>query len=210
MFRSLVSRGCGCFSRALLLRLCRRCAFGLAVPLGLWLVLGLRLRCCVCPTGCGCCGCAAGTLLDWLCPLGFGWCSAFVYVGAFVQPGAAAAALPPVRFWIGCALWLSAWRLARSLAWARLSCRVQLRRLCRRYAFGLAVPLGLGWMHGRVDVLRIRRTSPLFFPLQTIAPSQRGLPAPAGWGRDGVRTYPSGFADAWPAGKLRICLRCAA
>ena len=37
--------------------------------------------------------------------------------------------MPPVRFWVGCALWLSAWRLARSLAWARLSCLVQLRRL---------------------------------------------------------------------------------
>ena len=48
--------------------------------------------------------------------------------------------------------------------------------------------LDLGWVLGRVDVLRIRRTSPLFFPLQTIAPSLRGLPAPAGWGSHNPRT----------------------
>ena len=47
--------------------------------------------------------------------------------------------------------------------------------------------LGLGWVLGRVDVLRIRRTSLLFFPLQTIAPSLRGLPAPAGWGSHNPR-----------------------
>ncbi len=51
----------------------------------------------------------------------------------------------------------------------------------------VAVPLGLGWALGRVDRLRIRRTSPLFFPLQTIAPSLRGLPAPAGWGSHNPR-----------------------
>ena len=33
---------------------------------------------------------------------------------------------------------------ALSLAWLRLTCRVQLRRLCRRCAFGLAAPLGFG------------------------------------------------------------------
>ena len=44
--------------------------------------------------------------------------------------------------------------MARSLAWARLSCRVQLRRLCRRCAFGLAVPFGFwlgAWRVSRVD-----------------------------------------------------------
>ena len=47
--------------------------------------------------------------------------------------------------------------------------------------------LDLGWVHGRVDRLRIRRTSPFSFPLQTIAPSLRGLPAPAGWGSHNLR-----------------------
>ena len=65
LFRSLVSRGCGCFSRALLRRLCRRCAFGLAVPFGFWLGA---------------------------------W--PVICVGAFVLPGVAAAALPPVRVWV--------------------------------------------------------------------------------------------------------------
>ena len=49
--------------------------------------------------------------------------------------------------------------------------------------------LDLGWVLGRVDRLRIRRTSPLFFPLQTIAPSLRGLPAPAGWGSHNPRAF---------------------
>ena len=48
--------------------------------------------------------------------------------------------------------WLCRWGLGwvrgLSLALARLSCRVQLRRLCRRCALGLAVPLGFGWVHG--------------------------------------------------------------
>ena len=44
----------------------------------------------------------------------------------------------------GCALWFLAGRLALSLALVRLSCRTLLRRLCRRCAFGLAVPLGFG------------------------------------------------------------------
>ena len=40
---------------------------------------------------------------------------------------------------------------ALSLAWLRLTCRVLLRRLCRRCALGLAVPLGFGlgaWPRG--------------------------------------------------------------
>ena len=35
-----------------------------------------------------------------------------------------------------------------SLALVRLSWWMRLRRLCRRGAFGLAVPLGFGWVHG--------------------------------------------------------------
>ena len=53
--------------------------------------------------------------------------------------------------------------------------------------WGWLCRLGLGWVHGRVDRLRIRRISLLFFPLQTIAPSLRGLPAPAGWGSHNPR-----------------------
>ena len=69
-------------------------------------------------------------------------------VGAFVLPGAAAAAMPPVRSWGGCAAWVWAGCVARRLAWALLSCRCRcggyaagtlLRRLCR---------LGLGRVRG--------------------------------------------------------------
>ena len=55
--------------------------------------------------------------------------------------------------------------------------------------WGWLCRLDLGWVLGHVDVLRIRRTSPLFFPLQTIAPSLRGLPAPAGWGSHNPRAF---------------------
>ena len=81
-------------------------------------------------------------LREWVYPVGCGCLGPLSCVGAFDQLDAAAAAMPPVRVWVGCALWFSAWRLALSLAWARLSCRMQLRRLCRRCAFGLAVPFG--------------------------------------------------------------------
>ena len=73
---SLVSRlraypaGCSCGGFG------RRCAFGLAVPLG----LGLGAW----PLTC---------------------------VGALILPGAAAAASPPVRVWVGCAAWVCAGRL---------------------------------------------------------------------------------------------------
>ena len=49
-------------------------------------------------------------------PFGF-WLGAWPAscVGAFILPGAAAAALPPVRVWVGCALGLGwgAWRVSR-------------------------------------------------------------------------------------------------
>ena len=64
-------------------------------------------------------------------------------VGAFILPDAAAAASPPVRVWVAVPLGLG-WVLGRHLALVRLPCRVLLRRLCRRCAFGWAVPLGFG------------------------------------------------------------------
>ena len=77
--------------------------------------------------------------------------------------------------------------MARSLAWAHLSCLVQLRRLCRRCAFGLAVPLGFGrvlgvclaWMRltGLVQLRRLCRRCAF------------GLAVPLGFG-----------LDAWPRG----------
>ena len=64
----------------------------------------------------------------------------------FNLPGAAAAALPPVR--VGG--WLRrlglGWVPGFRLAWLRLTCRVQLRRLCRRGALGWLCRLGLGWV----------------------------------------------------------------
>ena len=63
--------------------------------------------------------------------------------------------------------------------------------------WGWLCRLDLGWVLGRVDVLRIRRISLLFFPLQTIAPSLRGLPAPAGWGSHNPRTAPFGITFSY-------------
>ncbi len=100
------------------------------------------------------------------------------------QPCVAAAALPPVRFWVGCAawVWLGAWgavlrrcvfpagcccggfaagaRLGWLCHWVLAGCMACVLRwrvfpagcCCggfgRRCALGLAVPLGLGWVHG--------------------------------------------------------------
>ena len=75
---ALVSRGCGCFSRALLRRLCRRCAFGWLCRLGLGWCLAFVLRWLAYPAGCSCGGFAAGARLGWLCRFDVGWCSAFV------------------------------------------------------------------------------------------------------------------------------------
>ena len=159
----------------LLRRLRRRCAFGLAVPLG----LGLGAW----PLTC---------------------------VGALILPGAAAAASPPVRVWVAAPLGLGLGARPLTCVGAFAQPGAAAAALAAGALWGRLCRLGLGWVLGRVDVLRIRWTLPLFFPLQTIAPSQRGLPAPAGWGRGSTRTHPSGFADTWPVGKLRICLRCAA
>ena len=68
-----VLRWCICFNRAVLRRLCRRCAFGLAAPLGLGWVLGLcfalaRLTCRVLLRRL-CRRCAFGWLRRW----GLGW-----------------------------------------------------------------------------------------------------------------------------------------
>ena len=124
-----------------------------------WAELSCRMRSfrplvprgCACPTGCSCGGYAAGALLGWLCPLGFGWVH------------------------------------GRRLARVRLSCRVRLRRLCRRCTLGLAVPLGLGGVLGvslalvriscRVLLRRLRRRCAF------------GLAVPLGFG-----------LDAWPRG----------
>ena len=79
-------------------------------------------------------------------------------VGAFVLPCVAAAALAAgaLLSWL-CRLSLG-WVLGRRLALARLSCRVQLRRLCRRGAFGSAVPPGF-WL-GAWGVVSRRRVYP--------------------------------------------------
>ena len=89
------------------------------------------------------------------------------------------------------------------LAWMRLTGLVQLRRPCRRYAFGLAVPLGLGWMHGRVDVLRIRWTLMSPFPLTNNRPLSEGAAGASRLGEGRYIEKPSGPADAQPV--LREC-----
>ena len=88
-------------------RLCRRCAFGLAVPFGFW--LGAWPSSCagafVLP------GAAAAAMppvrFEVGCAIGFGSGAWRVSrVGAYILPGAAAAASPPVRIWVGCAAWV--------------------------------------------------------------------------------------------------------
>ena len=73
------------------------------------------------PAGCSCGGCAAGARWGLAAPLGLGvgaWLSS--RVGAFILPGAAAAAVPPVRVWVAVPLWV------RQGAW-----RVDVLRICR-------------------------------------------------------------------------------
>ncbi len=63
------------------------------------------------------------------------------------------------------------------LRWVRISGWVLLRRLCRRCAFGLAVPLGIGWVLGTyLTLARLDSVGHRCSYKQT-APSQRGLPA---------------------------------
>ena len=67
--------------------------------------LAFVLRGCVCPAGCCCGGCAAGARLGGCAPVfGLGaW--PVICVSAFDLPDVAAAALPPMRSWVGCAAW---------------------------------------------------------------------------------------------------------
>ena len=108
----------------------------------------LVLRWRVCSAGCCCGGFAAGALL--------GGCALWTRVGcmACVSRGCVCPAWCRCGgFGRRCALGLAVplelgLVHGRRLARVRLSCRVQLRRLCRRCALGLAVPLGFGWVHG--------------------------------------------------------------
>ena len=97
--------------------------------------------------------------------------------------------MPPGRSWVGCAAWVWLGCLACVLRWRVCSAGCCCGGFAAGALWGRLCRLGLGWVLGRVDVLRIRRTSPLFFPLQTIAPSLRGLPAPAGWGSHNPRAF---------------------
>ena len=53
--------------------------------------------------GAGCRG--PGARVGWDYPAGRGRRGPSSRVGALILPGAAAAALPPVRVWVGCAAW---------------------------------------------------------------------------------------------------------
>ena len=127
---------------------------------GPWVLRGLY-----CPAGRGCSGpssrvgalilpgaaaaaLAAGALWVWLCRLGLSWVRAIDSRGCVCPAGCCCGG-----FAAGALLgWLCPLGFGRvhghRLARVRLSCQVQLRRLCRRCAFGLAVPLVFGWVHG--------------------------------------------------------------
>ena len=135
---------------------------------------------------------AAGARLGWLRRLGLGWAHGLLSrVCAAILPDAASAASPPVRFWVGCAAWvrLGAWPVSRvgayillGVAAAALAAGALLGWLCRlgsagRLAFvsrGCACPAGAQRMLMHRSCAGHCRP---FSPLQTIAPSQRGLQA---------------------------------
>ncbi len=104
---------------------------------------------CVCPAGCCCGGYGRRGALGLAVPLEIGLSAWHApRVGAFVQPVAAAAAMPPVRFGVGCA----AWGLT-----GRLGCVSRGRACpvwcgCGDYAacahLGWLCRLGLGWVLG--------------------------------------------------------------
>ena len=135
---------------------------------------------------------AAGARLGWLRRLGLGWAHGLLSrVCVAILPDAAAAALPPVRFWVGCAAWvrLGAWPVSRVGAYILLGVAAAAVPPGRfwvgcaawdwagRLAFvsrGCACPAGAqGMLMHRSCAGHCRP----FSHLQTIAPSQRGLPA---------------------------------
>ena len=108
-----------------------------------------------------------------------------------VPLGAAAAALPPVRSWVGCAAWvrLGAWPVSRVGAYilpgaaAAASPPVRVRGGCAAWDWAGRLAFVSRWCAcpaGAQGMLMHRSCAGHcrpFSPLQTIAPSQRGLQA---------------------------------
>ena len=110
----------------------------------------------VVPLGAAAAALAAGALLGWMRRLGLGWVHGLLSrVCAAILPDAASAASPPVRVRVGCAAWDWAGRLAFVSRGCACPAGAQ-RMLMHRSCAGHCRP---------------------FSPLQTIAPSQRGLQA---------------------------------
>ena len=106
-------------------------------------------RGCVCPAWCRCGGFGRRCALGLAVPLEFGlgaWPSS--RAGALILPGAAAAALPPVRFGVGCAawVWLGAW--PASCVGAFVLPGAAAAALAAGALWGWLCPLGFGWVHG--------------------------------------------------------------
>ena len=111
-------------------------------------------RGCVCPAWCRCGGFGRRCALGLAVPLEFGlgaWPSS--RAGALILPGAAAAALPPVRVWVGCAIgfWLGAWPASCVGAFVLPGAAAT---LCHRCVFGLfcGYPCGEYCIRGRSTI----------------------------------------------------------
>ena len=150
----------------------RRCAFGLAAPLGLglgaWVVVS---RVCGYPARCCFGGFAAGALLGWLCRLGSAGCLACVsrwcvYPAGCCCGGCATGAL---LGWL-CRLGLG-WALGFCLAWVRLSC-------------GGA---------GHVDAPQLCWTLPPLFSLANNRPLSEGAAGVSRLGERGISAIPYDF-----------------
>ena len=151
---------------------------------------------------------AAGARLGWLRRLGLGWAHGLLSrVCVAILPDAAAAALPPVRFWAGCAAWVSAGCLACVSCW----CGYPAGYCCGGYAAGALLGwlcrLGLGWAPGfrlawvrlscggagHVDAPQLCWTLPPLFSLANNRPLSEGAAGVSRLGERGISAIPYDF-----------------
>ena len=138
--------------------------------------------------------------LEVAAPLGFGpgtW--PLSRVGAFIRSGAAAAASPPGRSWLGCAAWDWAGCVACVSRW----CVYPVGCCCGGYAAGAL----LGWLcpynlgehcTAPADMLQLHGTLPASFPLINNRPLSERAAGASRRGSGGAQTFPYGCAATGP------------